>query len=120
MLNLTCSPPRGGRRPHDHGRAHDLRPGVAADANGRHIKCQMSNQPADSASLSSVARPRMDAWDAIVIGSGHNALVAAVYLARAGWSVLVLEQDERPGGAVRSEELTRPGLVHDVFATNMN
>ncbi len=62
----------------------------------------------------------MQTWDAIVIGSGHNALVAAVYLARAGWSVLVLEQSDRPGGAVRSEELTRAGFVHDVFATNMN
>ena len=62
----------------------------------------------------------METYDAIVIGSGHNGLVAAVYLARAGWRVLVLERAEYPGGAVRSEELTRPGLVHDVFATNLN
>jgi phytoene dehydrogenase-like protein len=62
----------------------------------------------------------METFDAIVVGAGHNALVAATYLARAGWSVLVLERGDRPGGAVRSEELTRPGLVHDVFATNMN
>src|SRR5579863_5603900 len=64
--------------------------------------------------------PLMETYDAIVIGSGHNGLVAAVYLARAGWRVLVLERAEYPGGAVRSEELTGPGLVHDVFATNMN
>src|ERR1700735_185397 len=62
----------------------------------------------------------MSGYDAIVIGAGHNGLVAATYLARAGWSTLVLERDDRPGGAVRSEQLTRPGLVHDVFATNMN
>lgn len=62
----------------------------------------------------------METYDAIVIGSGHNGLVAATYLARAGWRVVVLERAEHPGGAVRSEELTRPGLIHDVFATNMN
>ncbi|MEO8967840.1 MAG: NAD(P)/FAD-dependent oxidoreductase [Solirubrobacteraceae bacterium] len=59
-------------------------------------------------------------YDAIVIGAGHNGLVTAAYLARAGWSVLVLEQSERPGGAVQSGELTRPGFVHDLFATNLN
>ncbi len=62
----------------------------------------------------------METYDAIVIGSGHNGLVAGVYLARAGWRVLVLERAQYAGGAVRSEELTRPGLIHDVFATNMN
>jgi phytoene dehydrogenase-like protein len=61
-----------------------------------------------------------DAYDAILIGAGHNALVCAAYLARAGWSTLVLEQGERPGGAVFSAEPTRPGFVHDLFATNMN
>ena len=62
----------------------------------------------------------MDSYDAILIGSGHNALVASAYLARAGWSTLVLEQGERPGGAVASAALTRPGFVSDLFATNMN
>jgi phytoene dehydrogenase-like protein len=59
-------------------------------------------------------------YDAILIGSGHNALVCGTYLARAGWSTLVLERAARPGGAVASAELTRPGYVHDLFATNMN
>ena len=61
-----------------------------------------------------------NSYDAIVIGAGHNGLVAATYLARAGWRTVVLERELRPGGAVLSDELTRPGLVHDVFATNMN
>ena len=59
-------------------------------------------------------------YDAILIGAGHNALVCALYLARAGWRALVLERSDRPGGAVQSGELTRPGFVHDLFATNLN
>lgn len=58
--------------------------------------------------------------DAIVVGGGHQGLVAAVRLARAGWRTLVLERNDRPGGAVMSAELTRPGFVHDLFATNQN
>jgi phytoene dehydrogenase-like protein len=59
-------------------------------------------------------------YDAVIVGAGHNALVASAYLARAGWTVLVLERAAAPGGAVRSAELTRPGFVHDLFATNLN
>jgi phytoene dehydrogenase-like protein len=54
--------------------------------------------------------------DVIVIGGGHNGLVAASYLAKAGKQVLVLERDERVGGIVRPTEpapgFTAPGLVH--------
>jgi phytoene dehydrogenase-like protein len=42
-------------------------------------------------------------WDAIVVGGGHNGLTAAAYLARAGRSVLVLEQRQRLGGACTLE-----------------
>lgn len=59
----------------------------------------------------------MDRYDALIIGSGHNALITAAYLARAGWGVLVLEQNDRPGGLVRTEELTLPGFHHDVFSS---
>ena len=55
-------------------------------------------------------------YDAVVIGAGHNGLVAANTLADRGWSVVVLEAQDEPGGAVRSAEVTRPGFVSDLFS----
>ncbi|MFZ4284316.1 phytoene desaturase family protein [Streptomyces rhizosphaericola] len=64
--------------------------------------------PEQSASPSSTRRPHepaRDRYDAVIVGGGHNGLVAAAYLARAGQSVLVLERLDTTGGAAVS---TRP------------
>jgi phytoene dehydrogenase-like protein len=48
------------------------------------------------------------------VGAGPNGLSAAIALAQAGKSVVVVEAADRAGGGTRSEELTLPGYVHDV------
>ena len=55
----------------------------------------------------------------VVVGAGHNGLVAACYLARAGRDVLVVEQLERPGGGSRTEE-TIPGFRFDLHSVAHN
>jgi phytoene dehydrogenase-like protein len=52
-------------------------------------------------------------YDVIAIGSGHNGLVAAAYMAAAGRKVLVLERNAWFGGGVVTRELTLPGFRHD-------
>ncbi len=51
--------------------------------------------------------------EVVVVGAGHNSLVCAAYLARAGLEVLVLEAGPGVGGNTRTEELTLPGFAHD-------
>jgi phytoene dehydrogenase-like protein len=48
-------------------------------------------------------------WDAVVVGAGHNGLVAAFYLAKAGLRTLVLERRDIVGGACVTEEFA-PGF----------
>ncbi|MBI4314630.1 MAG: NAD(P)/FAD-dependent oxidoreductase, partial [Chloroflexi bacterium] len=54
-------------------------------------------------------------YDAIIIGGGHNGLVNAAYLARAGKSVLVLERRHLVGGAAVTEEIY-PGFKYTVYS----
>ncbi|MDK3017274.1 phytoene desaturase family protein [Pseudodonghicola flavimaris] len=58
--------------------------------------------------------------DAIVIGAGINSLVCAHHLVSNGWSVIVLEQADVPGGAVRTGAYTAEGFAHDWAAMNLS
>ena len=55
----------------------------------------------------------------VVIGAGHNGLIAACYLAQAGRDVVVVEQLDRPGGGSRTEE-TIPGFLFDLHSAAHN
>ncbi|HEX8674522.1 MAG TPA: NAD(P)/FAD-dependent oxidoreductase, partial [Longimicrobium sp.] len=52
--------------------------------------------------------------DVAIVGAGHNALIAAAYLARAGHAVEVFERAARPGGAVQTRDDIFPGCRIDV------
>jgi phytoene dehydrogenase-like protein len=52
-------------------------------------------------------------YDIVCMGGGHNGLVAAAYLAKAGKKVLVLERKAYPGGGVSTQQLNTPGYWHD-------
>ena len=56
-------------------------------------------------------------YDAVVVGAGPNGLSAAITLAKAGCSVLLVEAKDTVGGGCRSAELTLPGFIHDPCAT---
>ena len=61
----------------------------------------------------------METYDAIVIGAGHNGLVCAAYLLKAGYSVLLLEKRSVPGGAATTEEAipeNAPGFKFNLCA----
>lgn len=53
-------------------------------------------------------------YDVIVAGGGHNGLIAACYLAKAGVKVCVIEQDEQLGGGTKTRELIAPGFKNDM------
>jgi len=63
----------------------------------------------------------MEAYDVVIIGAGHNGLVCAAYLLKAGYSVLLLEKQPFPGGGSTTEELMpqeAPGFKFNPCAIN--
>jgi beta-carotene ketolase (CrtO type) len=61
----------------------------------------------------------MQAYDVVIIGAGHNGLVCASYLLKAGYSVLLLEKRSVPGGAATTEEIMpeeAPGFKFNLCA----
>lgn len=60
--------------------------------------------------------PRQTDVDAVVIGAGHNGLVAANLLLDAGWEVVVFEAADVAGGSVRSDRSLHPDFVTDWFS----
>ncbi|WFU41526.1 NAD(P)/FAD-dependent oxidoreductase [Bradyrhizobium sp. CB82] len=54
-----------------------------------------------------------ESYDVVVVGSGHNGLIVACYLAKAGQKVLVLERNSWYGGGVYTAESVAPGFRHD-------
>lgn len=59
----------------------------------------------------------MSKHDVVVIGAGHNGLVAGAYLAKAGMNVCIVERADYAGGAVSTKEITVPGFKHDCCGT---
>ena len=55
--------------------------------------------------------------DAVVVGAGINGLVAAAELAMGGWSVVVVDANDRLGGFIATDELTEPGYLHDTYSS---
>ncbi len=58
--------------------------------------------------------------DIVVAGAGHNSLLAAAYLAKAGFRCLVLEAQDHIGGDTATEEMSLPGFRHDSCSTAHN
>ncbi len=59
-------------------------------------------------------------YDVVIAGAGHNSLISAAYLTRAGLRCLVLEARAVIGGDTATEELTLPGFWHDTCSTAHN
>lgn len=59
----------------------------------------------------------MEKHDVVVVGGGHNGLIVAAYLAKAGLDVCVVERQDMVGGGVVTREVTTPGFKQDICST---
>lgn len=59
----------------------------------------------------------MTKFDAVIIGSGINALVAGAILAKEGWQVAICERNDRPGGAIRTDTELVPGFTLELLSS---
>ena len=57
----------------------------------------------------------MEKHDVVIVGGGHNGLIVAAYLAKAGLDVCVVERQDKVGGGVVTKEVTLPGFKHDIM-----
>ncbi len=62
--------------------------------------------------------PKEDRFDIVVAGAGHNSMITAAYLAKAGYRCLLLEGRPIVGGGVKTAELTLRGFKDDVCSTS--
>jgi phytoene dehydrogenase-like protein len=72
-----------------------------------------TSAPADRAGTS-------DRFDIVVAGAGHNSMIAAAYLAKAGYRVVLLEGRSTVGGGVKTAQFTLRGFKHDTCSTAHN
>jgi len=61
---------------------------------------------------------RAEVFDYVVAGAGHNSLICAAYLAKAGNRVLVLEGRAMIGGGVKTAEILLPGFKQDLCSSS--
>src|SRR4029079_16718419 len=65
----------------------------------------VSAEPVRSAPAAAATARSSKPYDAVIVGAGHNGLICAAYLAKAGRKVLVLERRHQVGGATTTEEI---------------
>jgi len=81
------------------------------------VKTTAALAPAIIAPFTRAPTPAGEGFDYVIAGAGHNSLVCAAYLAKAGNRVLVLEWSAMIGGGVKTAEVLLPGYKTDLCAT---